>query len=51
MIKGERWGAKSIDGDVDIGGAVTVVGQDGLQLIVRRAGTGNLRAPGNSATR
>jgi membrane-bound ClpP family serine protease len=51
MIKGERWGAKSIDGDVDIGEVVTVVGQDGLQLIVRRAGTGNLKAPGNSATR
>ena len=51
MIKGERWGAKSIDGDVDIGEAVTVVGQDGLQLIVRRAGTGNLKASGNSATR
>lgn len=51
MIKGERWGAKSIDGDVDIGEAVTVVGQDGLQLIVRRLGTGNMKAPGNNATR
>ena len=51
MIKGERWGAKSIDGDVDVGEAVTVVGQDGLQLIVRRSGTGNMKAPGNNATR
>ena len=51
MIKGELWGAKSIDGDVDIGEVVTVVGQDGLQLIVHRAGTGNLKASGNSATR
>ncbi|MEE9365530.1 MAG: NfeD family protein [Dehalococcoidales bacterium] len=41
MIKGELWGAKSIDGDIDIGEAVTVVGQDSLQLIVRRAGTHN----------
>jgi membrane-bound ClpP family serine protease len=51
MIKGERWGAKSIDGDVNIGEAVMVVGQDGLQLIVRRTGTGNLKASGNRATR
>jgi len=51
MIKGERWGAKSIDGDVDIGEVVAVVGQDGLQLIVRRVGTGNLKVPGNGATR
>ena len=51
MIKGELWGAKSIDGDIDTGEAVIVVGQDSLQLIVRRAGTHNLRAPGNSFTR
>ena len=38
MIKGELWTAKSIDGDMEAGEAVTVVGQDGLQLIVRRAG-------------
>ncbi len=41
MIKGERWGAKSIDSYIDIGEAVTVVGQDGLHLIVRRTGAGN----------
>lgn len=51
MIKGELWGAKSIDGDIDTGEVVTVVGQDGLQLIVRRAGTGNLRATSDSSTR
>jgi membrane-bound serine protease (ClpP class) len=38
MIKGELWTAKSIDGDMEAGEAVTVVGQDSLQLIVRRAG-------------
>jgi membrane-bound ClpP family serine protease len=49
MIKGELWGAKSIEGGIDIGEMVVVVGQDSLQLIVRRAG--NLKAPGNSPTR
>jgi membrane-bound serine protease (ClpP class) len=39
MIKGELWGAKSVDGDIDTGEMVTVVGQDSLQLIVRRVGT------------
>jgi len=51
MIKGELWGAKSIGGDIDTGEAVTVVGQDGLQLIVRRAGAGSLRATGDSSIR
>jgi membrane-bound serine protease (ClpP class) len=51
MIKGELWGAKSIDGDIDTGEAVIVVGQDSLQLIVRRAGTHNLRTSGNTSTR
>ena len=51
MIKGELWGAKSIDGDIDTGEAVTVVGQDGLQLIVRRAGTGNVQISDSSAKR
>lgn len=36
-IKGELWGAKSVDGAIDIGEKVLVVGQDGLQLVVRRA--------------
>ncbi|MBU2536082.1 MAG: NfeD family protein [Chloroflexota bacterium] len=51
MIKGELWGAKSIDGDIDVGEVVMVVGQDGLQLIVRRAGTHNLRMSDNTSTR
>ena len=51
MIKGELWGAKSIDGDIDIGEMVTVVEQDSLQLIVRRAGPASLRASSNGTTR
>ncbi len=51
MIKGELWGAKSIEGDINIGEVVTVVGQDGLQLVVRRAGTGNLRMANGSSIR
>lgn len=35
-IGGELWGAKSLDGAIDAGEKVVVVGQDGLQLIVRR---------------
>ena len=38
MIKGELWGAQSIDGNMESGQAVTVVGQDGLKLIVRKQG-------------
>jgi len=51
MIKGELWGAKSIEGDINIGEVVTVVGQDGLRLVVRRAGTGNLRMANGSSIR
>lgn len=51
MIKGELWGAKSIDGDINIGEVVMVVGQDGLQLVVRRAGTGNFRMANGSSIR
>ncbi len=43
MIKGELWTARSIDGDINTGEAVTVVGQDSLQLIVRRAGGASKR--------
>jgi membrane-bound ClpP family serine protease len=35
-IKGERWVAKSARGRLDTGEEVTVVGQDGLKLIVRK---------------
>jgi len=51
MIKGELWGAKSIEGDINIGEVVTVVGQDGLQLVVRRAGTSNFRMANGSSIR
>ena len=35
-IKSELWGAESTEGDIATGEAVTVIGQDGLKLIVRR---------------
>ncbi len=37
-IKGEIWGAEAIDHHLDQGEAILVVGQDGLKLLVRRAG-------------
>jgi len=36
IIKGELWGARSVDRDIDTGEWIMVVGQDGLKLIVRR---------------
>jgi len=33
-IKGELWDAKSAHGDVGMGEEITVIGQDGLQLLV-----------------
>ena len=38
-IKGELWQAESASGRMDTGGEVTVVGQDGLKLIVRKRST------------
>ena len=35
-IKGELWEAASDGGRIDIGEEVTVVGQDGLKLVVRK---------------
>jgi len=35
-IKGELWEAKSAGGEIDTGEEVTVVGQDGLKLVVRK---------------
>ena len=43
-IKGELWGAEAIDGHIDSGELITVVGQDGLKLIVRKAGENNPKA-------
>jgi membrane-bound ClpP family serine protease len=37
-IKGETWKAKSAGGKIDTGEEVTVVGREGLKLIVERAG-------------
>ena len=36
MIKGELWVAETEDKNIDTGEQVTVVGQDGLKLIVRK---------------
>ncbi len=38
IIKGELWGAESIEGNIDTGEWVMVVEQDGLKLMVRKAG-------------
>lgn len=46
IIKGELWGAKSIDGNIDSGGEVVVVGQDGLKLMVRKAGSSRVEGAG-----
>jgi len=36
-IKGELWQATSVGGNIDNGEEVTVVGQDGLKLVVRKS--------------
>ncbi len=41
-IKGELWVAKSAGGEIDAGVEITVVGQDGLKLIVRQCSPGDL---------
>jgi len=46
MIKGELWGAKSIDRSIDSGEEVMVVGQDGLKLIVRKGNNSDLEGAG-----
>ena len=42
-IKGELWQAESASGRMDTGEEITVVGQDGLKLIVRKSSAGNLK--------
>ena len=37
-IKGETWGAESIDRNIDTGEQIVVVEEDGLKLMVQRAG-------------
>jgi len=43
-IKGELWGATSAEGSINTGEEVAVVGQDGLKRVVRKRGTGDLKA-------
>ncbi len=38
MIEGELWEAKSVEGNIDRGEEVKVVGQEGLKLFVRKSG-------------
>ena len=38
-IRGELWGATSAEGNLVTGEQVEVVGEDGLKLVVRKAGT------------
>ena len=42
-VKGELWRATSVDESIEVGDEVTVVGQDGLKLMVSKSGTGDLR--------
>ena len=42
-IKGELWRATSVDKSIEVGEEVTVVGQDGLKLIVSKSSTGDLK--------
>jgi len=46
MIKSELWGARSVEGDIDKGEEVMVVGQDGLKLVVRKGNTEKLKGSG-----
>jgi len=43
-IKGELWDATSAKGSINTGEEVIVVGQVGLKLVVRKSGTGGLKA-------
>jgi membrane-bound ClpP family serine protease len=37
-VKGEIWGAHTVEGNIDSGEEIEVVGQEGLKLYVRRTG-------------
>jgi len=41
MVSGELWGAKSVEGNIEQGEEVLVVGQDGLKLFVRQIKPGD----------
>jgi len=38
MVKGEIWGARTVEENIDSGEEIGVVGQEGLKLYVRRTG-------------
>jgi membrane-bound ClpP family serine protease len=38
-IRGELWTARSITGEIDSGEEIVVTGEDGLKLLVRKAGS------------
>jgi membrane-bound ClpP family serine protease len=42
-IRGELWGATSVDGNIKTGEKIVVVGEEGLKLQVRRAAPSALR--------
>ena len=42
-IKGETWSAESIDRNIDAGEQIVVVEEDGLKLMVQRAGSSKFR--------
>jgi len=42
-IRGELWVAQSESGEMNSGEEIIVVGQDGLKLVVRKSGTGDLK--------
>ncbi len=46
IIKGELWGAKSIDGNIESGEQIMVVEQDGLKLTARKASNSGLGKAG-----
>ncbi len=43
-IKGELWEATSAEESINTGEEVTVVAQEGLKLVVRKSGAGDLKA-------
>lgn len=40
-VEGELWRAISIEKSIEVGEEITVIGQDGLRLIVRKSSTGD----------
>ena len=40
IVEGERWRARAVEGEIGEGEEISVVGQDGFTLLVRRRETG-----------